>query len=425
MPQPSGPQSKIDITLDGQSHQFSPILLRDLCQCHMCVDPSTRQKLFSTTDIPENIAPIVERGIDADSVRLKWRNDISGFPHDHVTDLKTESLSSLAKVGSPIAPFQPPERALWEEARFRKDVRDLDYEAYMSDDSILHQALQYLHTHGLVFLTNVPEQESSVASIAERIGPVKNTFYGYTWDVRSIPQAKNVAYTSQDLGFHMDLLYMEQPPHLQFLHCIRASTAGGVSTFTDSYKAALDLFRHDLEAFITLSRLPVNYHYNHLESNYYFHSRPVLELKQPLFGGDYKLEDLSQLFYTAQKSGFDITKWLDNIAWSPPFQAPFSNQQSQRPSLVEPMDTMNSNISEWHNAAKLFDQLIHRTEGVYRRMMKPGECALFDNRRVLHAREAFEVGDIGKERWLRGAYLDRDPYRSKMRVLQERFGQQG
>ena len=50
-----------------------------------------------------------------------------------------------------------------------------------------------------------------------------------------------------------------------------------------------------------------------------------------------------------------------------------------------------------------------------------GECVLFDNRRVLHARKAFDVGDMGKERWLRGAYVDRDPYESKMRLLQERF----
>ena len=54
-------------------------------------------------------------------------------------------------------------------------------------------------------------------------------------------------------------------------------------------------------------------------------------------------------------------------------------------------------------------------------MMKPGECVLFDNRRVLHARKAFEVADAGKERWLRGAYLDKDPFVSKLRVLANRF----
>lgn len=58
---------------------------------------------------------------------------------------------------------------------------------------------------------------------------------------------------------------------------------------------------------------------------------------------------------------------------------------------------------------------------VYERMMKPGECVLFDNRRVLHARKAFEVGDAGKERWLRGAYLDKDPFLSKLQVLKHKL----
>jgi gamma-butyrobetaine dioxygenase len=49
--------------------------------------------------------------------------------------------------------------------------------------------------------------------------------------------------------------------------------------------------------------------------------------------------------------------------------------------------------------------------------MEPGECVIFDNRRILHARTAF----AGGERWLRGAYLDDDPYLSKMRVLERTY----
>lgn len=43
----------------------------------------------------------------------------------------------------------------------------------------------------------------------------------------------------------------------------------------------------------------------------------------------------------------------------------------------------------------------------------------FDNRRVLHAREAFTLG-AGGERWLKGAYCDGDEVRSKWRVLEKR-----
>jgi alpha-ketoglutarate-dependent taurine dioxygenase len=52
--------------------------------------------------------------------------------------------------------------------------------------------------------------------------------------------------------------------------------------------------------------------------------------------------------------------------------------------------------------------------------MEEGDCVIFDNRRVLHARRAFEA-DKG-ERWLKGAYLDRDVYASKLSVLEEIYG---
>lgn len=44
---------------------------------------------------------------------------------------------------------------------------------------------------------------------------------------------------------------------------------------------------------------------------------------------------------------------------------------------------------------------------------------IFDNRRVLHARRAFDA--TKGERWLKGAYVDDDVFFSRLRVLQERF----
>ena len=39
--------------------------------------------------------------------------------------------------------------------------------------------------------------------------------------VESVPQPINVAYSSAYLSYHMDLVYYESPPGLQFLHCVR------------------------------------------------------------------------------------------------------------------------------------------------------------------------------------------------------------
>ena len=426
------PISNVSFTVDGQTQSVSTILLRDLCECPRCVDSSTKQKLFSTVDIPSGIRA---RAIaqTKSGVSLLWDQDVPGYGRDHTTELRLETLRTLGKAGAPSVPETPEPQRLWDAEDFGK-VQDIDYEAYMQDDAVLYEALRQLHTHGLLFLTNVPGQEKSVSTIAERIGPVKNTFYGYTWDVRSVPQAKNVAYTSQDLGFHMDLLYMQQPPHLQFLHCIRSSSAGGASLFTDSYKAASDLYATDTDAFIMLAKQDVNFHYYHPSSNMYHQRRKVLELRALGIGMKLRAETLQILAGPSSPNDTPIVlDWIKGVSWAPPFQAPFSTKGSQRNAkLLEgrqdplsALERLNANTQQWHAAAGVFNALLHRPEGIFERMMKPGECVIFDNRRVLHGRKAFEVADSGKERWLRGAYLDRDPYISKLRVLQQRFGRDG
>lgn len=403
------------------------LTLRDMCTCPRCVDQSTRQRFFSTPELNRHIE-IAHVSESADHLEIEWANDLPGF-ENHRSVFSKDLINTLNSTAT-SKKFAPlPRRRFWSDYLFRREVRDVSYEAYMEDDAVLYKVLKRLRSHGLLFLKNVPESPESVARIAERIGPLKNTFYGDTWDVRSVPDAKNVAYTSQNLGFHMDLLYMEQPPHLQFLHCIRSSANGGASLFSDSFMAIKQLYRMDEDDFSMLNRRQITFHYDHMDSHYYQRSRPLIELK-PLIFGAYNFADFELMRRTVAKSGrnawmrdaFNLEDYLEAVSWSPPFQAPWQLASSKTD--IESRNfagTLEATFRRWHAAAHKFNQLIHKKENVHERMMKPGECVLFDNRRVLHARKAFEVGDAGKERWLRGAYLDKDPYMSKMRVLGHRF----
>nr|POF12908.1 gamma-butyrobetaine dioxygenase [Quercus suber] len=432
-PQPNS----IAVTVDGTTRLYSPLLLRDICQCDHCIDTSTKQKLYCTSDIPADIQ-VASSYADERGISMRWKSDVPGFDAKHTTHIDIAQLKSLSEDGSTTTWPSPPKRVVWDNALFNEDVEDIDYRAYMEDDFALHTAVQQLRTHGLLFLTNVPEDASSVVKITERIGPQKNTFYGSTWDVRSVPEAKNVAYTSQDLGFHMDLMYLEQPPHIQFLHCIRSSSLGGASLFTDSFKAVRDLAHTDPTAFEDLCRIDVSFHYDHPKSQYYYQKRPTIILPDPLHVHNaYITRDL----YLAKRNqppkpmeNLPVEQIVDAVTWSPPFQAPFSAISTHRERFPNLQKTFNQqkrmkenvlgkDIAIYNKAAAAFNALIHRPEGIHERMMKPGECVLFDNRRVLHARRAFEVADAGKERWLRGSYLDRDPFMSKLRILQDRYGE--
>ncbi|BCS27768.1 uncharacterized protein APUU_60816S [Aspergillus puulaauensis] len=381
----------------------------------------------------------VEVDTPSDSVKITWNNDLAGYGEDHVTTLKLTSLQDMTQSGRTPGSHKDtfPPHELWTEKAL--NLPDYDYDRYMKDDRFLYQLVNQLRTDGLAFVTNVPGLEESLATIATRIGPVKDTFYGYTWDVRTVPEAINAAYTSHDLGFHTDLLYFHQPPHVQLLHCIQSASSGGASVFADAYKAAVDLFYTDMEAFDTLASVPVNYHYNHPDSNVYHTTKPVIDLCPLQIGSSVytRFQDFAnamELYRGGQGDKYWKTKLLvdclQKINWCPPFLAPFSNHDQLAIELEagpstqsqSPVSALNNKVEKWHQAACKFNALLQRPEYLYERKMNPGECVLFDNTRTLHSRRAFDMQDVGKPRWLRGTYVDKDPYLSKLRVLQNRFG---
>ncbi|KAK5242008.1 hypothetical protein LTR16_008840, partial [Cryomyces antarcticus] len=163
-----------------------------------------------------------------------------------------------------------------------------------------------------MFLRNVPDSEVEVERIAGRIGNLRDTFYGRTWDVKSVVNAKNIAYTHQYLGLHMDLLYMKHPPHIQLLHCLRSTSTGGASLFSDALHAAKALYSAAPEAFSVLTKYSVPYHYDHAPAHHYAYTHPTIELawahaRPP----------------TAALPGRTATPPIVHLNWSPPFQAPF------------------------------------------------------------------------------------------------------
>ena len=176
--------STIALKFDGKDYHLSTLIVRDLCPCNHCVHESTNQKLFSTTDIPLHIyAHSVEFSDEKyPYVRLSWENDIPGFDSTHQTVLPVKDLLEVATLGAAPSPFRDSlgKHETWNAQSC--SVANINYGDYMQNDITLHQTLRQLRSQGLLFVTNVPGVESSVSAIAERIGPVKETFYGYTWD---------------------------------------------------------------------------------------------------------------------------------------------------------------------------------------------------------------------------------------------------
>lgn len=389
------PAQHLAIEIDGKERTFDTAFLRDSCTCPLCRDPHSKQKLFQTSDIPQDLEGSGKLVVDAEKgsvVELAWKNDVKGFGPEHRTQHSIDWLRRALTVEVDLrGGVRHDDRVYWNKEKITKDNKWVEYDAYMTQDDVLFDALTHLNRYGLLFVKNVPDSEDSVIHLASRIGTLKDTFYGRTWDVRSKPKAENIAYTPQFLGLHMDLLYTSNPPHLQLLHFLRARTPGGDSFFSDSFQAAHQLLRQSASHFRTLCHFPVTYHYHHPTHHYHF-TRPTIEL------------------FPYPRYADPGQPAINRINWSPPFQAPFESRIGTNTSTA---------LRSYIAAAKAYEKLLAAPENLYEYRLNEGECVLFDNRRVLHARRAFDA--TKGERWLRGAYVDDDVFFSKLRVLEERL----
>ena len=188
-------KQEVTVEIDGEQHSFDALFLRDLCPCPKCLDPSTRQKLLNTTDIPDEIV--------ADSLRIKPSGQLEVIwsepeEHPHVSFYEPEVLLQYSSPERKRHFRNPAGRQVyWDGEMMRDNILRVDYKSFLESDEVLHRMLVQIHRFGLAYFVNVPSENTDgteIARIAERFGDIKRTFYGKTWDVKSVPQSKNIAY---------------------------------------------------------------------------------------------------------------------------------------------------------------------------------------------------------------------------------------
>ncbi|SCV47020.1 uncharacterized protein FFB14_09557 [Fusarium fujikuroi] len=218
---PTKKSSRVPISIGSKTQEFSPLLLRDSCQCPLCVHESTYQRLFSTADVPANIqARSVEIDSASQSVNIKWDNDTPCYGQDHTTNLSMASLQEMVESSSlpGLGRDKHAAQVLWTPEPL-PNLRDFDYDEYIKDDEEVYKLIHQLRTDGLAFVTNVPGKVESLATIAERIGPVQDTFYGRAWDGKlkaNSPQLNERIPAESGSKFIHPMLYVSAAAGLKF-----------------------------------------------------------------------------------------------------------------------------------------------------------------------------------------------------------------
>ncbi|EEY21531.1 predicted protein [Verticillium alfalfae VaMs.102] len=76
-------------------------------------------------------------------------------------------------------------------------------------------------------------------------------------------------------------------------------------------------------------------------------------------------------------------------------------------------------FAAWHAAASTFQHMLEEDGNMIRRRLREGDCVVFDNRRVLHGRTAFDPSSGGRH--LRGAYVGIDEWRSTIKRVERNY----
>jgi len=354
---------------DGRVDRYHFIWLRDHLPDVAFFDPSTGERLVDAHSYLGNTRP--------ESVSLDGNGDlVIAWPGlDEPTRYPANWLHANAYGDANLQTRETvlPQPAPWP-FRVAADVERHDFHAVMENDRAAFDMLRDFRTYGFAFIENAPAAPGVVEALCNWLGYVRDVAFGRVREIRSEPSYDNVAFTSRDVKPHIDGSNYIYPYEVQFLHCIENGAVGGDSDIVDGFAVAEKLKAADPSAFDILTRVKVPYKIGAGDHDIR-HSAPVIEL--------------------------DRDGALHFIR--------FSNQQ--RRILSIPFD----DVEPFYAAYAKFSEMINSADNRMHFRFKPGEVLMFDNHRMLHARDAFEP-DTGR-RHMQLATADMDMVDSKFRRL--------
>jgi gamma-butyrobetaine dioxygenase len=347
---------------------LSPYWLRDNCPCAECRQPRTGQKLFQISDLPEQLA-IEEQAEQDGYLEVRWSDGHrSRYPLTWIDGLDEQSEGDGRTEEA---------KQLWVAADFARGLPEAEWETYLGDRDERIAVLAAVRRSGFALLRGVPVAERQVLEVTRSFGYVRETNYGELFDVRVEPDPNNLAFTSVAIAPHTDNPYRDPVPTLQLLHCLRNESEGGDSGLVDGFQAAAVLREESPEDFAVLTRTPVPFA---------FHDRHTdLRAERPLIEVDARGRVREVRFNNRSISTIRLRS-------------------------TEELDA-------FYTAYRRFAEITLRPELQLTFRLTPGDCLIFDNTRLLHARTAFEQDGA---RHLQGCYADLDSLFSTLALLQRR-----
>jgi len=356
---------------DGEESALPFLWLRDSCLCPFCRDPRNGQRLVDAIDLP--IEPVPRR-LDlsvSDEIGVEW------LPDGHLSRYTAAWLAAYDLTDSARARRRGRVRLWgWE---IVDELPRVEWSEVTLDAAAEWRALSLFKEFGFVLFAGVPTESGMVTRVGDHFGHVRVTNYGRHFDVVSLPNPDNLAYTEAALAAHTDNPYRDPAPGVQLLHCLEADAPGGDSILVDGFRLAEEMRRADPAGFELLTRLALSFRFANATAD--------LAARAPVIALDCEGQLVAVHFNSRSADAPDM-----------PAEA----------------------VESWYAAYRRFANLLRAPEGELRLRLDPGDLLMMSNARVLHGRTAFDAS-LGR-RHLQGCYIDIDGVLSRLRLLSREAG---
>ena len=352
----------------GHQSEYHYLWLRDNCHCSECMSTKTREQVFEICDVPYTLKASKAYITDDHRIVIEW--DFA----DHVSKYHPGWLLShcYSKEVQQQNQWKP---TIWDKELITNELPKAHHDAIVESDEALLAWLKALRNYGLAIVSDVNTELGSLTKVTDRISFMRESNYGTLFDVKTTATANTSANTNIRLPLHTDLSARELQPGLQFLHCLVNDATGGESIFVDGFKIAEHMKEHHPEDFISLSTIPMSF-YNKDPYCDYRHRGTVI---------------------ATDSNGEVIEVRHANF-------------------IRGPIDVPANQTMALYKAYQCFIQLTREPQFQLFFRLQAGEMVVFDNRRVLHARNAFDLKTGLRQ--LQGCYIDRDELLSRIRILE-------
>lgn len=364
---------------DGRVSEYLSIWLRDNCPADR--DTSNGQRLIDITELPSD--PRIHSatlGPGSGVVLVRWEADpkVASFDSSWLAQYGTDP-----RVGASDGAAAPGTRT-WLEGSSLNAVQDFAWTTLPDLRGSPARAawLSRLLQDGIAFMRGLPTEPDTIFEAVAPIGHLLETNYGKVFDVRSVPQPENLAYSDLGLGLHTDNPYREPVPGFQALHVMAASAEGGESLFADGFALAEHLRSEEAEAFKLLTQTAVPFRYSAKGCELYA-ERPLIQL-----------------------------------SCEGAITAVHYNNRS-----IAPIRLPAERMAPFYASYRLFAGMLRDPRFQLRLRLHDGDLVAFDNRRILHGRTAFS--SARSLRHLRGCYLTRDSVYSEAALLRRNLAPAG